>query len=229
MKQYPFYIKSSRIILTSLFLILSVLTDAQNNDNPDLPQFLYRGFSSGVIKMKNGKSQAMEMNYNMITGNMVIGKDGKYYDLLNTGSVDTVYLHNSKFIPYGNAFYEVIYAAAISLYLHHKGYTVHVGKQSAYGTTSQTSSITSMSSVSTKSGYYKLELPPDLEVKVDRIYWVNKDNNMLSFKTLKQFLKIFPGKEAELKKYIKSNHVKIDRRDDLNNLMSYCNDIIAEE
>jgi hypothetical protein len=229
MKQYPFYIKSSRIILTSLFLILSVLTNAQTNDNIDLPQFLYPGFSSAVIKMKNGKSQASEMNYNMITGNMVIEKDGKYYDLLNTGSVDTVYLHNSKFIPYGNAFYEVIDAAAISLYLHHKGYTVHVGKQSAYGTTSQTSSITSMSSVSTKSGYYKLELPPDILVKVELVYWVNKDNNMSSFKNLKQFLKIFPAKNAELKEYIKSNNIKIDSRDDLIKLMSYCNDIIAEE
>jgi hypothetical protein len=229
MKQYPLPIRSPRIILTSLFVILCVLINAQTNENTNFPQLLYPGFSSGMIKMKNGKSQTSEMNYDMVTGSMVMEKDGQYFDLLNTGTIDTVYLHNSRFIPYGKAFYEVIYAAPITLFLHHKGYTVHAGKPGAYGTTSQTSSTVTMSSISTKSGYYKLELPPDILVKVELVYWVNKDNNMSSFKNLKQFLKIFPAKNAELKEYIKSNNIKIDSRDDLIKLMSYCNDIIAEE
>jgi len=52
-------------------------------------------------------------------------------------------------------------------------------------------------------------------VKVDLIYWVRKDNNLFSFTNMKQFLKIFLVMRLTLKKYIKKNHVKIERKNDL--------------
>jgi len=64
-------------------------------------------------------------------------------------------------------------------------------------------------------------------VKVDRIYRVRKNNNLFSFINMKQFLKIFPGKENEIKEYVKNNHIKMDRENDLIKLMVYCNDSIT--
>jgi len=225
MKQFSRYIKPSRIILVPILSVLSILTNAQSGSYSALPQYLYPEFSNAVLKMKDGKSLTSVMNYNMVTGNMVFEKDGKVYDLLNAGLIDTVYLHNSKFIRFGKAFYELIYAAPVSLFLHHKGDIVPAGKTGAYGTRTQTSSITSLSSISTESGYYNLALPSDLMVKVEQIYWVKMNDNMFSFTNLKQFLKIFPGREDELKEFIKSNHVRIERRDDIIELMDYCNGI----
>jgi hypothetical protein len=229
MEQFTFYIKPSRIIPTLMLLILSVCSNAQSNKYRALPQYLYTDFSSAFVKMKNGQSQTSQMNYNMVTGKMVFEKDGEVYDLINAEAVDTIFMNNSKFIPFGKAFYEIIYSAPITLFLDHKGDIVPAGKEGAYGTRTQTSSITNLSSISTESGYFNLELPPNLMVKVDLIYWVNKDYNMLSFTNLKQFLKIFPWQETELEKFIKSNRIKITRRDDLIKLMSYCNDIVAND
>ena len=226
MKQFSFRIKLSPAILSSMLAFLTIISNAQSDLHTDLPQFLYPEFSSAVIKTKDGKSLTSEMNYNMVTGNMVIEKNGNIYDFLNVGLIDTVFLHNSKFIRFGKAFCEVIYTAPVSLYLHHSGKVVPVGKQAGYGTTSQTSSITSISSISTDAGYYNLELPSSLMVRVENIYWVKTDSNMFSFTNLRQLLKIFPDREDELKKFIKSNHVKIERRDGIIKLMSYCNDII---
>jgi hypothetical protein len=229
MEHFSFHKKSSRVIMTSILIVITILTSAQSYVHSNLPQYLYPEFSSAVIKMKNGKSVASELNYNMVTGNMVFEKDGDFYDFINPGLIDTIYLQDSKFIRFGKAFYEIIYPAPIPLFLHHKGNVVPVGKEAGYGTKSQTSSITNISSMSAQNGFYNLELPPNLMVTVDKIYWINLDNNMFSFMNLKQFLKIFPGKEDELKKYIKSNHIKIDRRDDIIKLMRYCNDIINDD
>jgi len=229
MEQFSFYIKSPRIILTFVLIVLPILTNAQSNLYSGLPQYLYPEFSGAILKMKNGKHLTSEMNYNMVTGSMVFEREGKIYDLLNVGLIDTVYLQNSKFVHFGNVFYEIIFSAPISLFLHHKGTLVLAGKPAGYGTTSQTSSITNVSVISSNNGYYNLKLPPDLIVKVDLIYWVRKDNNLFSFTNMKQFLKIFPGNEVDLKKYIKKNHVKIERKNDLIKLMSYCNDIITDD
>lgn len=227
MEQFSLHLKSSRAILTSMLLVLTILTNAQPNLDSALPQYLYPAFSLAILKMKNGNSQTSEMNYNMVTGNMVFIRDGKLYNLINTEIIDTVYLQNSEFVHFGKAFYEIILAAPIPLFLQNKGNLKSAGKPAGYDGTSETSSIATLSGISIENIRVNLKLPPDLIVKVDRIYWVRKDNNMLSFMNMKQFLKIFPGKEVEFKEYIKKNHIKIERRNDLIKLMSYCNDIIT--
>jgi hypothetical protein len=227
MKRLSLHLKSQAAILTLTLIIFSNSANAQHDSDSAFPQFLFPGFSQATLKMKDGNSQVLEMNYNKVSGKMVFKRNGKPYDLLNPEVVDTVYLQNVKFVRFGQAFYEEIFAAPVSLFLNHKGSLVSTGKPSGYGTTSQTSSISSLSGISTDNGYYNLELPPEFTVKDDPVYWIRKNNDWFSFTNIKQFLKIFPDKENDLKEFIKNNHIKIDRRDDLINLMSYCNKIIT--
>ena len=46
-----------------------------------------------------------------------------------------------------------------------------------------------------------------------------------SFINEKQFLKIFPDKESELKSFIKRNHIRFDRSEDVKTLIRYFNEL----
>ena len=215
---------TTRNIFTVVLLFIILQLNAQTNSDGSSPQYLFPGFSLGQVKMKNGKGQTTMLNYNTITERMVYEKDGNLYDLVNTEMIDTILLQNSVFVPVGKVFYEILLNAPISLFIQNKGELMSPGAPAAYGVTSQVSSTKYMSSIELSSGYYNLKLPADYVIKTDNIYWIRKDNSMYSFLNEKQFIKLFPGKEGELKQFIKQNRIKFDKLPDLVKLVEHCNE-----
>jgi hypothetical protein len=212
-----------RDILLLIILSIALPLESQTTSDGPLPQFLFPGFAMGKVKMKNGRSQTSLLNYNIISEKMVYQKDGNLYDIVNLEMVDTIFLQNSKFVPAGKIFHEVFLVEPISLFVQHKGELLSAGTPAAYGGTSQVSNTKIMSSIELSSGYYNLKLPPDYIVKADLVYWIRKDNNMYSFINERQFLRIFPGKEGELKQFIKQNRIKFDKISNVVSLVEHCN------
>jgi hypothetical protein len=209
-----------------LILILSLPLKSQTSPDGSSPQFLFPDFTMGKVKMKNGNSQSIVLNYNTVSEKMVYEKDGNLYDMVNTEMMDTVFVQNSKFVPVGKVFYEVLLVAPISLFVQHKGELLSPGAPAGYGGTSQVSNTKLLSSIELSSGYYNLKLPADYIVKTDPVYWIRKDNIMYSFINEKQFLKIFPDKEGELKQFIKQNRIKFNKLSNLVSLVEHCNELI---
>jgi hypothetical protein len=191
-----------------------------------MPQFLFPEFVQGVVKMTNGLTQKAVLNYNTVSEKMVYTMDDKIYDMVNNERTDTVFIYESKFVPVGKVFYEVLLNAPVSMFVQHVGSIVPPGKPAAYGGTSQVSSSTYKTSVELSSGYYNLKLPADFQVKLDPVYWLRKDGKMYSWINERQFLKIFPEKEQDLKAYIKKNHIKFGRIPDMIKLGGYLNEVI---
>ena len=176
--------------------------------------------------MKNGTSQTTRMNYNIVTEQMVYEKDGKMYNLINPETIDTIYILTRKFVPVGKAYYELILnGTPLTLFIQQKGSLVSAGAPAAYGGTSQVSSSKYASNVQLSSGYYNLPLPSDYTVNPSLLYWIRNGNEMFSFLNEKQFIKIFPDKEKELKLFIKENHIKIINSGQLVRLVKYCNEL----
>lgn len=226
MKQINCFKRFSKTMVMVLVLTISLPVKSQTIPDGDAPQFLYPGFTSGTVIMKNGKSQVIDLNYNTISEKIVYQKDGKIFDLINAEMVDTVLMHKSKFVPAGKVFYEILLIAPISLFVQYKGDLVPPGTPAGYGSTSQVSPTKSVTSFQLSSGYFNLKLPDDYQVKVSSVYWIRKDNTMNSFLNERQFVKYFPGKEAELKKFIKENRIKFDKPANLISLVQYCNEIL---
>jgi len=221
------YIRLKRIIFAIVLWLNAIQLMTQTNSNNSLSQYLYPEFSQSIVKLKNGQSKKTIMNYNTFTEKMVFEQDNKLMDLIGVELIDTVFMQKNKFVPVGEIFHEVVLTGPISLYIQHKGNIMPAGKPGAYGGTSMTSSTQSYSGISSGTGnYYNLKLPSDVAVKVDPIYWVKKDNDMFSFITKKQFLKIFPDKSVEIKQYIKKNRIKFYNRDHLIQLINYCNKLM---
>jgi len=204
---------------------LCLQAKSQSTSDGSRPQFLFTGFSSGKVKMKNGSFQSMLLNYNTVSEKMVYEKENNLYDMINTEMYDTIFLQKSKFVPVGKVFHEVLYVDTISLFIQHKGILEPPGKPAGYGGPSQVSNTKIRSSVELSMGYWNLDLPKDYIVKADPVFWIRKDNNMFSFTTERQFLKIFPDKEEEYKQYIKQNKIKFDRLSNVVRLIEHCNEL----
>ena len=218
----------SRTAVISMVLSGTMLQLAgQTESGEKLPQYLFPGFARGIIMKKDGSSiNNLVMNYNTLTEKIVFEKSGSLLELTDIESVDTIYLQNRKFVPVDQMIYEVLVNAPIALFIQHKSNLIEPGSPAGYGSTSQTSSIKSYSSLNMSGRHLNLELPADYKVNPTPMYWIRKDNNMSSFITRRQFLQIFPDKQDEIKKFMKQNRIKMTKRDDLIIVIKYCNGII---
>lgn len=211
------------VLITGILTGFSKQLFGQSNQDGSMPQYLYEDFGKSTVLMKNGQVQTPQMNYNMITGMMVFFRADKYYDLMNPEMVDTVFLNDSRFIPVGKAFYEVIVSGPVSFFIQHKGSLLPAGKEVGYGGTSQVASTDQISNITLSSGQYNLRLPPAYIVRVAPVFWIRRDNEMSSFETEKQFLKIFPGQEEQIKTFMKENKLRVSRPADLATIIKHLN------
>ena len=217
----------SRLFSATIAIVFLVgLASAQTNSDGSAPQFLFREFSPAKVIMKNGSRSGAMMNYNMVTEKMVYSKNEQLYDMINTELVDTIYLNNSVFVPVGRIFHEVLAAGLLSFYVQHKANLMSAGAPAGYGGTSQVSNSKTLNSVELSGGYYNLELPKDFTVSNASVYWIRKDKEYESFVTERQFLKLFPEYEDNLKQFIKKNRVKFDKPASIAVLGAYCNELI---
>ena len=164
------------------------------------------------------------LNYNMVTESMVFEQGGEYYDMVNQQDVDTVYLNGKVFIPHEKVFLEVILNEKIPLFVEHKAELIQPPRPGGYGTTSQLTSSNVLNGISSDHGYYNLKLPDGYTVKSSVIFWMDKNGEMLKFLGERQFLRLFPENEDDLKKFIKNSKLKFDRVDDVLKLAQYCNE-----
>jgi hypothetical protein len=176
--------------------------------------------------MKNGQNQKISLNYNTVTEKMVYMKGEDLYDMMNTEMIDTVFLQSSKFVPFGKVFYEVLLEAPAALFVQHTGSVIPPGAPAGYGGTSQVSNTKQLTSVELSTGYYNLRLPKDFTVSANPVYWIRIESKYSSFLNERQFLKLFPDEEEELKKYIKQSRIKFSRLSDIVKLVSHYNEII---
>jgi hypothetical protein len=213
-------------IISICFFVLFIPAKGQTNSDNSEPQYLFPDFEEGMVKMKNGKSQKIILNYNIVSEKMVYRKDEQLYDMVNTEMMDTVFLQDYLFIPVGKIFHQILLVGPISLFIQQKGDLIPPGTPAGYGGTSQVSSTKLLSSVELSSGHFNLKLPDDFKVQYSPVYWIRRESNYDSFTNERQFLKLFPGRETELKKFIKENHLKIDRIPDLVKLVEHCNESV---
>lgn len=213
------------------FLIMFAATDVcQSQESPavNMSQYLFPEFSTCTIRSTSGTVSTENGNYNTITGKMAFMKGTTIYGLALARQADTITFGNRHFVPFGEVFQEVVVNAPITLFIQHESRLISPGQPVGYGGTSKVSKVNTYSHLSTQSGIYSLEIPPDFEIKYMPVYRIRRDGEMHSFLGRKQFIKIFPEYKKEIGSYIKSQGIKMEDRDDLIKLVSYCNTLYAK-
>ncbi len=210
-------------IFFATFILIPAILFSQDEIDEEMPQYLFPRFAKCDILYKNREVKTQTMNYNTVTEKMVYLHDGKYYDLVTTALIDTVFMQNSKFVPYGKIFQEVLVNGKQTLFLQNKSDLIPAGKPIGYGGTSQAATSFYLTKHELAPEYINMQVPPDVTVKATPVYWILKNEEMLSFTNKKQFLALFAEKGNAIKNFIKKNKIKFDRKDDLVTLVTYVN------
>ena len=225
MKKLPFYQIRIRTIFIIALLTLVFPLKAQTDSIENLPQYLYPNFVKSTVRMKTGESLTAILNYNTVTEKMIFFQNGSLMTLAKPETVDTVFLQNSKFVFNENIFYEVLLSAPVSLFIQHRSDLVSPGKPAAYGAPSETAGSTSISKLYNDKAY-NLKLPESYKVTPAPVYWIRINNVMQKFSSERQFIKLFPTKMEDIKKYIDKEKINIRKQYDLIKLVTYCNELM---
>ncbi len=209
----------------SLLLAIIVLDSLMlySQAEPDtLAQYLFPAFHKNTVLLKNGTSYSLLLNYNKVTEKMVFMQKGSYFDLANLSTVDTVFLNGRKFIPNESYFLELLVSGSSAFFIRNKGELIAPPRPAGYGTTTQLTSSNLLSGISTPQGYYNFRLPEGYTVKPASSYWVKKENTLSRFGNESQLIKIFPGRESEIKNFIKTNRLRFIRQQDVVRIAEFC-------
>jgi hypothetical protein len=209
-----------------LFFCISSVLSAQTDSPKPFPQLLFPSFTKGIIKMKSGQTNSAILNYNTVDEDMIFKQNGIYLVLNKPEDVDTIFIQDMKFVYVGKAFYEIVVNGPVSIYIQHKSRYTTVGTNTAYGLTSQTNGSNSAIMVQAGNQIKNFDLPDNVTVVPATGYWIKKNNEMIKFTNERQFLKVFPEKENEIKAFIRSSNLDLKVREDLIKLGIFCNGLI---
>ena len=202
---------------------LSFTTSYPQSSKVGLSHYLFPKFNQGVILMKSGiKNQAL-LNYNSLTEEMIFENNGKKLAIAKgeLGLVDTVFIEDRKFIVLNNTFFELVYHSKSDLYVEHMCSLIPPGKPTGYGGTSETSSVTSLSSFNSGGQLYELELPEGYEIKPYFCYWLKKNGELNKFINMKQLMKLYDYEKDLFKAYVKKYDVRYNNQESMVQLIKY--------
>lgn len=204
-------------------LLIPVGLNAQADSLENLPNLLLPRFTNSLVKMKSGEKRRAVLNYNLVDQEMVFMQRGQFYVLDDPQLIDTVYMANRTFVPFEKGFYELAVSGPATLFIQHKAYAESLGVPTAFGARSQTTSYNYVKMIFGGNGAINLKFPDEFTIVDDTEYWIRKEGIMVSFKSQRQFLKIFPEKKKEIDRYIIENQVDFKNIESIIGLVQYCN------
>lgn len=187
----------------------------------ELSHYIFPEFLPGNVLMKTGNVNTARLNYNSLTEEMIFDSNGKKLAIGPISQVDTIYVDGRRFFPLEGKFVEILYHNKYDLYACHKCSVVDPGKPAAYGGTSQTSSITSYSSISSGGQVYELSLPDGFTTKPYTEYWLKKEGKLAHVITMRQLSRQFEEKSDQFKKFAKEHKSNFEDLQSIIDLVRY--------
>lgn len=208
-----------KIFYFSIILILSVFLSEIHAQNKRI--YLFNDFTNGIVIMKNQSRVSALLNYDA-SGKTILYKDKEENMILtNTQTIDTILISERKFIPVGRVFLEVIPVKNGTVYINWNLKNKYKGKTGAYGQTTQ-SNVTVINTNHYNNQAYEKQTADVFTLENENEYWLYRNDKPVKFKNKKSLLKLFPGKETSIEKFIKENKIDISNPENVVTLTEYC-------
>ena len=210
---------------TALYLVLAFATVAISayGQRSKQNRYMFEEFTSGQVLMKNRGVVTTTLNYDWINQEINYFNNDEQMILTGLETIDTVYIADRKFIPYGTFFLEVVSVADDYLYINWKMDIKNKGKEGPMGTTSHSITSQKMDMSSQRGqGIERSELYV-YDASFNNTYYIRVDNKFKTFNSEKSFLKLFPTeKSEEIKSYMKKQGIDIKKPSDVIDLTYFC-------
>ncbi|AHM59651.1 hypothetical protein D770_06940 [Flammeovirgaceae bacterium 311] len=216
-------LKYALLILLLLFVTTAYAQQGAAGANGrviEQPVYLFYGFSEATILLKSGITACLPFNYNVVTEEMVFYRDGKLL-ALDMPDVDTIYLNDKKFVPFNNAFYEVLPTTVGMLYIRHRCKLMNKGKAAGYGGYLETAAISSLSSITLTDMVVPLKIDSGTKKQDVTAMWIRRRGQFFDVNTVKQLQLVFPDKKHVIRQFDKDQNIDRFGPENLLALMSF--------
>jgi hypothetical protein len=192
-------------------LLYSTLAYSQTKSDLviDTTSFLLPKFVDGTMKMKDGNMAGGKMNYNTVLDEMqFISDKNEILSVSDPSAVTLVVIGDRKFYYLKSYFFELVADGNILLFsrIHVKRFEEKIG---AYGGTSSTSSITSVSSYTSDIGTV--------------IYYIAVNGKYKLVLTKNDLFKLFPANKDLIKQEMEKENIKFEVVDSFKKIIDWIN------
>ena len=214
-----------KILSISVLLMLFVhhgISQASFDNLEGLP-YLFQSFIPGKLYYDNGNVQDRDVNYYLITGELVVLINDRVVPLGLVTTLDSVIAGERKFVQYDMKFYELAYDGSVDLLIYHKEEAIRDAEEGAYGTKSQTAKVEQLwDPRQTQSQNYSLEWNDEFK-RVDKTsFWLSNDRTLSPAEKLNDVTRFFGKSKKELKPYTSNNSVRFNDLESVKGLVEFC-------
>jgi hypothetical protein len=201
-----------RLLFSLGLAFLSMQLNAQINDSPvGLAHYVFGSFTEGTVMMRSGEQSTQQLNYNLVTKEMIFEQAGTYLAIAHPEQVDTIVIQERRFVPVNHAFYEYLGGSTYPFFIEHTCTIREEGASTGFGNTN-TTAATSIKSLQTDGGAYKLKLPDQFKIIPGHTFYIFKDGKYSKVGNEQQLEKIFPEKRQFIKDWVKKNHTGFSKQ-----------------
>lgn len=188
--------------------------------------YLFEKYTNGKVLMHTRAIAPAFLNYDVANCNMMYMEDKKEMILENIQSIDTVFIGGNKFIPVGNkGFLDVVNLKNGTVYIYWKLTSHFVGKKGAYGQIVQgTVETVNMNMVKQQAGNEsRHQNVTDVYARRnENEYWLLRNGKFAKCKNEKSLLKLFPGKEEEIKIFMEEHKFNFSNTQQALEIIDFC-------
>ena len=194
----------THLLTISIFGMLSMTSKA--DDKKTASALLFDRFEDGYVVMKSNKARVpAKLNYDKIAESMVFIENNITLEL-DINTVTIVVINERYFIPSGkNFYYERITAGDNEIFVRHKAKVVSKGKAAGYGSYSETSAISGISSFSSTGAYTNIGVDEKFACEDSSDVFLINGKKYERISSLKSLIKLFKSHQATLETYAKDN------------------------
>jgi hypothetical protein len=190
----------------------------------DTTSYLLPKFTDGLLKMKDGNLAGGKLNYNTVLDEMqFINEKNEILSVADPSVVVQVAIGERKFYYLKNYFFELVVDGNILLYsrIHVKRFEEKIG---AYGGTSSTSSITSVSSYTSDIGTVtKLNAGVKVSLLKEVIYYIAINGKYKLVLTKNDLFKLFPVNKDLIRQEMDKENIKFDSVESFKRIIDWIN------
>jgi hypothetical protein len=182
-------------------------------------RFRYFKFQPGQVLLKNGQSVELNLNYDILFGEMVFVQNNDTMAISKKKDIKYIALQDTFY--YDNGYIESMTSVSPKIGVRKFVKLSSIIKKGAYGTNARAGSVDTFNSISAEGNTFDLIPDEDIELKTLYLYYIMKPDGDFVELNKKNLSQLYPEKSEAIKTYIKSNKLSLDSGDDLLKLAAY--------
>lgn len=183
-------------------------------------RYLYPQFTDGTVTMRTGTVSSSKLNFNLLLGEMEFISNADTLAIARKKDMNIVTVAQDTFI-YRSGYLKLIHSGTVKVLLRDKFKLTDIVKKGAMGAPNRNSAIDSYTAIPTDKQLLTLVPSEDLVFRRTlEFYLLTSDGDLVDFRK-KNIMELYPKKEDEIQKFLKTNKIDFEEQADILKLADF--------